>query len=211
MRGYFFAAFFLIAGCTHDTAQETTRTLTSAKGDVLALEAWPEIKKQAVSLCLVTQPKNASRLCDFQLHFETSAAAKPNAKSWIGENGQANVSVTQSLLDMLISADEIAFVLAHEVAHAIAAHHGRFGQRNFAGGFTLSRAGSHQIELQADAIGAVISHRAGFDPVKGAALLKRLAPSSSKSHPMTETRLALVARTAHVLDSGAEIEFDVFD
>mgnify|MGYP000217816990 FL=1 len=61
---------------------------------------------------------------------------------------------------------------------------------------------SKLFELQADALGAEIALRAGFDPLLGAAFFDRLPQphhGEASSHPDNRTRKALVAQTVQQL------------
>ena len=78
---------------------------------------------------------------------------------------------------------------ALEKAVATAAHHLLERQRPD---------GHWVFELEADALGAEIALRAGFDPVRGAAFFNRLPDPGDQflgTHPPTANRLAVVAKT----------------
>lgn len=107
------------------------------------------------------------------------------------------VLVTTGLMKQLQSEDELAFVLAHEVAHVLRQHHYRVVQRQRlaeaaaktlqattgeAPDAALSQA-SAQIyargldkssEFEADRIGAELMTRAGYDPAAAVGVLERL-------------------------------------
>jgi predicted Zn-dependent protease len=89
-----------------------------------------------------------------------------------------HVFLTTGLLSRLQNDDELAFIIAHEMAHNIL-HHAtimRGGEVRHGLGHTLGRSGQivRETEREADALGSDLMIDAGFDPVRGAAILKRL-------------------------------------
>lgn len=92
-----------------------------------------------------------------------------------------HVFLTTGLLSRLQNDDELAFIIAHEMAHNIL-HHAtimRSGDVNHGLGRTLGRSGRivRETEREADALGAELMTDAGLDPVRGAAILERLGGS----------------------------------
>jgi len=115
--------------------------------------------------------------------------------------------------------DEIAFVTGHEAAHHIARHLAKqqqsaiggailggiiaasvgldvdTGQR--VGGTVGARAYSKENELEADALGTVISKRAGYNPVRGAQFFTRIPDPGNRflgTHPPNAQRIETVRR-----------------
>lgn len=89
-----------------------------------------------------------------------------------------HVFLTTGLLSRLRNDDELAFIIAHEMAHNIL-HHAtimRAGAVKQGLGRTLGRSGRivRETEREADAFGGELMIDAGFDPVRGVALLDRL-------------------------------------
>ncbi|MGU3392442.1 M48 family metalloprotease [Sphingomonas sp. M1A8_2b] len=99
-----------------------------------------------------------------------------------------HVFTTTGLLSAVRNDDELAFIIAHEMAHNIL-HHAivmrggdvrpgdvRPGDVRQGIGRTLGRSGRvvRQIEREADALGGTLMLDAGFDPVRGAAILGHL-------------------------------------
>ncbi len=89
-----------------------------------------------------------------------------------------HVFLTTGLLSRLQNDDELAFIIAHEMAHNIL-HHAtimRVADVKHGLGHTLGRSGRivRETEREADALGGDMMIDAGFDPVRGAAILKRL-------------------------------------
>jgi hypothetical protein len=89
-----------------------------------------------------------------------------------------HVFLTTGLLSRLQNDDELAFIIAHEMAHNIL-HHAtimRGGDVKHGLGRMLGQSGRivRETERGADALGGELMINAGFDPVRGAAILKRL-------------------------------------
>lgn len=71
-----------------------------------------------------------------------------------------------------------------------------------AGAFVGARTYSKENELQADALGTVISHAAGYDPVRGALFFSRLPDPGDQflgSHPPNAARIDVVRQVAATL------------
>lgn len=103
----------------------------------------------------------------------------------LARSGQRNayadgrhVFLTTGLLAKIHDDDELAFVIAHEMAHNILRHAAvmRSNSVKHGLGHTLGNSGRivRQAERDADALAGVLMIDAGFDPVGGAAVLTRL-------------------------------------
>ena len=103
----------------------------------------------------------------------------------LARSGQRNayadgrhVFLTSGLLAKIHDDDELAFVIAHEMAHNILRHATvmRSNSVKHGLGHTLGNSGRivRQAERDADALAGVLMIDAGFDPVRGAAVLTRL-------------------------------------
>lgn len=89
-----------------------------------------------------------------------------------------HVFTTTGLLSAVRNDDELAFIIAHEMAHNIL-HHAivmRGDDVSHGIGRMIGRSSRvvRQTEREADALGATLMLDAGFDPVRGAAILGRL-------------------------------------
>lgn len=162
--------------------------------------------------------------CDLQIVVDDRPGQPPNAFQTLDRNGRPVVGFTVALIADARNQDELAFVMGHEAAHHIAEHIPQ-GQRRAlegavvgtligaalglegAGLETAQRAGatigvrrySKEFELQADALGTVIAHRAGYDPVRGAEFFNRIPDPGDRflgTHPPNADRIATVRRTA---------------
>ena len=162
--------------------------------------------------------------CDFRIVIDDRPGQPPNAFQTLDRAGRPVIGLTLPLIAGARNVDEIAFVLGHEAAHHILGHIPQQRDSAAAGailagvlatlngaddaavraaqdvGATLgARRYSQAFELQADALGTEIAHRAGFDPVRGAAFFNRLADPGNRflgTHPPNAQRQATVRRVA---------------
>ena len=162
--------------------------------------------------------------CDFRIVIDQRANLPPNAFQTLDNRGRPIIGFTASLIADARNADELAFVMGHEAAHHIEGHipqtqqsavegallgtvvatvlgadpatvdtaqrvGGTVGARRFAKGF----------ELEADALGTVITHRAGYNPVRGAQYFSRIPDPGNQflgTHPPNADRIRTVRRVA---------------
>ncbi|MFK7836640.1 MAG: M48 family metallopeptidase [Sulfitobacter sp.] len=162
--------------------------------------------------------------CDFNIVVDDRPGQPANAFQTLDKQGRPVVAFTLALIADARNEDELAFVLGHETAHHIAGHIGRQQQNAvagaviFAGLATLSGGGadavrtaqrigaqvgarsySKEFELEADALGTVITKRAGYDPLRGAVFFTRIPDPGDKflgTHPPNASRIDVVRRTA---------------
>jgi len=162
--------------------------------------------------------------CDFLIGLDTRPGLPANAFQTVDGNGRPILVFTRALLSDLQNPDELAFVMSHEAAHHIAGHIPRQQRNAMRGAIMLgglaslsggdramieaaadlgakigARQYSKEFELEADAIGTVIAHAAGFDPVRGAAFFRRLPDPGDRvlgTHPPNAQRVDLVRRVA---------------
>ena len=165
--------------------------------------------------------------CDFLIQIDPDASAPVNAFQTVNDAGRPLIIFTQALIADARNADEIAFVIGHEAAHHIAQHLPQLQQNASigavlggliagaagadgalaqdivrAGAFVGSRTYSKEHELEADSLGTVITHEAGFDPVRGAAFFNRIPDPGNQflgSHPPNAQRIATVQQVASQL------------
>lgn len=179
------------------------------------------VEPVAESLC---RQRSQGINCDFLIRVDPNRNAPPNAFQSLDRAGRPVITFTQALINDARNVDEIAFVVGHESAHHIEQHIAR--QRQSAatgalvGGLIASVAGangatvneisrisagvgarrfSKDHELEADALGTVITKRAGFDPVRGAAFFTRIPDPGDRflgTHPPNSARIDIVRRTA---------------
>ncbi len=162
--------------------------------------------------------------CDFNIVVDDRPNQPANAYQTVDRAGRPVIAFTLGLISDARNADELAFVMGHEAAHHIAGHIDRQQQNAvagaviFAGLATLSggnasavqsaqrlgaqvgaRSYSKNFELEADALGTIITARAGYDPLRGAEFFARIPDPGDKflgTHPPNASRLDTVRRTA---------------
>ncbi|UZD89826.1 M48 family metalloprotease [Cognatishimia activa] len=162
--------------------------------------------------------------CDFKIVLDTDPRQPSNAYQSLDRNNRPVLTFTTALLKEMQNDHELAFVLGHEAAHHIAGHLGEMRQTatlgavvggglavllgggqsavdlgTNLGGTVGARAYSKEHELEADALGARITHNAGYDPVLGAAFFDRIPDPGDRflgSHPPNAERKATVRRAA---------------
>ena len=159
--------------------------------------------------------------CDFKIIVHPDASRPPNAYQTLDKSGRPVIGFTQKLIANMQNRDEIAFVLGHESAHHIRGHIPKTQQNALAGAFigTIIAAGlgvdakpaqdvgasigarrfSKGFELEADELGTIITHRAGYDPLRGSLYFQRIPDPGDKflgTHPPNAERQAIVQRTA---------------
>jgi predicted Zn-dependent protease len=134
---------------------------------------------------------------DLPWQFRILNAREVNAISLPG----GFIYVTREMLAFMRSDDELAFVLAHEVAHVDRRHHVQLLERHFffaiaisllfGGdvtatqvanfvGFLLHRGFSRSAEFEADRVGVRLAHRAGFRADAGIAFMERLRAAEGR-------------------------------
>ena len=161
--------------------------------------------------------------CDFNIVVDDRPGQPANAFQTLDENGRPIVAFTLALIGDARNEDELAFVLGHEAAHHIAGHIERQQQNAmagaviFAGLATLSggdanavrtaqelgaevgaRRYSKDFELEADALGTIITARAGYDPLRGAEFFTCIPDPGDRflgTHPPNNARIDIVRRT----------------
>lgn len=162
--------------------------------------------------------------CDFRIMVDDRPNQPANAFQTLDENQRPILVFTLSLLDEARNADEIAFVMGHEAAHHVLGHISRQKQNAAAGAVIFgglaqitggnttaiesaqrigaqvgARSYSKEFELEADALGTVITARAGYNPVRGAEFFNRIPDPGDRflgTHPPNAQRIETVRRTA---------------
>jgi len=162
--------------------------------------------------------------CNFNIVVDDRPDQPANAFQTLDRNGRPIVAFTLALIEDARNEDELAFVLGHEAAHHIAGHIARQQQNAvagaviFAGLATLSggnadavksaerlgaqvgaRTYSKDFELEADALGTIITARSGFDPLRGAEFFTRIPDPGDRflgTHPPNAARIDIVRQTA---------------
>ena len=162
--------------------------------------------------------------CDFRIVVDDRPRQPPNAYQTLDENGRPIIAFTVALIDDARNANELAFVMGHEAAHHVAGHIGRQRENAEAGAVIFgglaaltggdanavdaaiqigqqvgARSYSKEFELEADALGTIITARAGYNPLVGAQFFNRIPDPGDRflgSHPPNAQRLETVRRTS---------------
>lgn len=162
--------------------------------------------------------------CDFQLFVDDRPGVPANAFYSRNDAGRPIIVFTVPLIALAQNVHQLAFVLGHEAAHHISDHLTRQaanttrGAQVFGGiaaalggdvaaiqtasrlGATVgARSYSKEFELEADALGTVLTAQAGFDPILGAEFFNRIPDPGDRflgTHPPNAERIAIVRQTA---------------
>ncbi|MBC6408196.1 MAG: M48 family metalloprotease [Rhodobacteraceae bacterium] len=166
--------------------------------------------------------------CDFAIYVDRDPHAPANAFQSLSDSGRPEITFTIALIADIQNADELAFVMSHEAAHHIQGHLQRQSQNAAAGAeifaglatirgvspadveaatelgaFVGARSYSKEFELEADAMGTVITYRAGFDPLRGAQYFARLPDPGNQflgTHPSNSQRFQVVQQTVQRIE-----------
>lgn len=159
--------------------------------------------------------------CDFMIRVDGNTKQPPNAYQTIDrKSGRPLIVFNKALIGEARNQHEVAFVLGHEAAHHIRGHIARQQKSAIAGallgsviaaaagandvginaaqdlgGTVGGRAFSKDMEIEADKLGAVIAHRAGYNPRKGAQFFFRIPDPGDRflgTHPPNAKRRAAV-------------------
>ena len=163
------------------------------------------------------------RRCDFMIVVDDRPGQGANAFQMVAPDGRPVLGFTLGLIADARNTDEIAFVMGHEASHHILGHIARSeasaregaelaGLLVAVGGgdaaavrraqATGARVGARRFsktfELQADALGAEITEKAGFSAIRGAEFFDRIPDPGDRflgTHPPNKDRIAAVRRT----------------
>ncbi len=162
--------------------------------------------------------------CNFLIVVDDRPGQPANAFQTLDRSGRPVIGFTVALLEDMRNADELAFVMAHEAAHHIEGHIPR-QQQNAAAGAVIfaglasltgadigairsaqelgasvgARSYSKDFELEADALGTLLTARSGFDPLRGVEFFARVPDPGDRflgTHPPNADRIAIVRRMA---------------
>jgi Zn-dependent protease with chaperone function len=161
--------------------------------------------------------------CDFLIRVDPNPRAAPNAYQSLDRSGRPVITFTRSMLRQIRNRDELAFVRSHEAAHHIRGHLARqqrnavagaivlgglasltggsagdISQAQDLGGFLGARSYSKDFELEADQLGTIITHKAGYRPSVGVLFFNRLPDPGDRflgTHPANHDRVAVVQQT----------------
>ncbi|QCO56335.1 peptidase M48 [Pseudorhodobacter turbinis] len=220
----------LLAGCVVPSQpvslppQTTAQTEPSARAKQNFLMAVNAMEPVAEQYCrALTQYQN----CDFQIAIDDRPSQSPNAFQTLDTQGRPVLAFNLALIANAENVDELAFVMGHEAAHHIMGHIPQQQQSASQGamlaGLLIAVSGGDEaailkaqqfgasvgarrfskgFELEADALGAELTERAGFDALRGAAYFDRLPDPGDQflgSHPPNSARRATVQKVVNGL------------
>lgn len=161
--------------------------------------------------------------CDFLIRIDPNPKAPANAYQSLTRSGRPVITFTRAMLADLSNQDELAFVMSHEAAHHIRGHLARQEQNAISGAIIFaglatvaggsasdiaeaqdfgallgSRSYSKDFELEADQLGTIITHQAGYRPSVGVRFFSRLPDPGDKflgTHPANHDRVQVVQQT----------------
>lgn len=120
------------------------------------------------------------------------------------------LSVTTAMLDYVRSDDELALVIAHEMAHNALGHRVALAERGVVpgnGGHSRrEEAEVLAVERIADRFGYFLMARAGYDPGVAAGFWQRLHEGPARSRKAPGTHPSAADRVAHAVSTAAEIK-----
>ncbi|PCJ08249.1 MAG: peptidase M48 [Rhodobacteraceae bacterium] len=200
--------------------QHQVRGLTGADASAAFAAVTRMVEPVAEREC---QARTHGLNCDFLIRIDPNPKAPANAYQSLSSSGRPVITFTRAMLADLANQDELAFVMSHEVAHHIRGHLQRqqqyalSGAIIFAGLATVagasasdiaeaqdlgalvgSRSYSKEFELEADQLGTLITHQAGFRPSAGVLFFARLPDPGDKflgTHPANHDRVKVVQQT----------------
>lgn len=209
----------------HQTRAADPSDAYQAQSATVGLDGFAQVV-QAVQPVAVQECRRRTRgvNCDFLVVVDPNRRAPANAFQSVDEQGRPVLTFTYSLIASVRNPDELAFILGHEAAHHIAGHlarqeqHAAAGAAVFAGLATLTGGGaadvanaqllgaavgartySKEFELEADELGTIITHRAGYNPLIGAEFFAMIPDPGDRflgTHPPNAERLDVVRRTS---------------
>jgi len=195
----------------------------AASQHALAPDKHPQVKRlRAIAARIIPYAtKFNPRASQWKWEVNLVGSKQINAFCMLG----GKIAVYTGLLDTLkLTDDEVAVVMAHEIAHALREHarermakseltnigvsllgqnigNGRFNGLFQAGGSLLTLKFSRGDETDADIVGLELSSRAGYDPHAGITLWRKMSASNSgaplqwlSTHPSGKNREKEVQR-----------------
>lgn len=203
------------------TDPETLAVPQAARNFITAVDAVEPVAEQ------ICRARTRGINCDFLIAIDDRPGQDPNAFQSLDDYGRPILAFNLALIANARNVDELAFVIGHEAAHHISGHIPQQQQSASQGallaGILVAAGGGDEatiqeaqkigatvgarrfskgFELEADALGAEITERAGFDALRGAAFFDRLPDPGNKflgTHPPNAARRATVAEAVATL------------
>lgn len=189
-------------------AQKSAASYNAVSSVMAALEALPEQKPAVLSiergdqrLEVIVTPQN---VCRSRVELAPGNAINANANGLVAQ-------ISGRLVDWVESDDELALVIAHEMAHNLLGHPKKLNEKSMLSGLatSLGLAGKaqRQMELDADRMGIIMAAHAGYNYRIAPDFWARLyanAPLASflaTTHPTTPTRRKNAQRVVDELNA----------
>jgi len=175
--------------------QKGAASYDAVSAAMAALEALPEqgaavlsIERGGQRLEVSVTPQN---VCRSRVELAPGNAINANANGLVAQ-------ISGRLVDWVQSEDELALVIAHEMAHNLLDHPKRLSEKSALSGLAtslgLSGRAQRQMELDADRVGIIMAAGAGYNYKIAPDFWARLNSNSplasflATSHPTTRTR-----------------------
>lgn len=182
-----------LAGKSGD--QKSAASYDAVEAAMAALEALPErsaailsIEREGQKLEVSVTPQN---VCRSRVELAPGNAINANANGLVAQ-------ISGRLVDWVESDDELALVIAHEMAHNLLDHPKKLSEKSALSGLAtslgLSGKAQRQMELDADRMGIIMAASAGYNYKIAPDFWARLNSNSplasflATSHPTTPTR-----------------------
>ncbi len=205
-----------VAGCGLGVTGPAATTPVQATG-LPAFESFDGVvARMAPVVQDICRKQGIARNCKIRLYVAPTPDGEANAFQSVDGLGRPFVLVTPELLEEAQNPHEVALVLGHEAAHHILGHLARqqedavFGAAVLGeaaeeegasekeikaaqrlGAFIGARSFSRAYELEADALGALITRAAGYDPLIGKGFFERIPDPGNhafNTHPSNAQR-----------------------
>ncbi|MBR9844506.1 MAG: M48 family metalloprotease [Rhodobacteraceae bacterium] len=215
----------LLGACVSPTQQEVSKAApvyNVSRAEARLASVKRRVEPVAERHCRRSTPQGTN--CDFRISVDPKADARANAYQSVDGGGWPQIVFAAALIAGAKNEDELAFVMSHEAAHHIAGHLGR-KRRDAATGAMIvgvlaslagasadtldsaidigaqigARSYSKDYEIEADRMGTIIAHEAGYDPVRGAEYFRRIPDPGNAflgTHPPNALRIDVVRETA---------------
>jgi len=196
-----------------DLASTSKKQITAASYDAVsaamaALEALPEQKAAILSIERGGQRLDVSvtpqNVCRSRVELAPGNAINANANGLVAQ-------ISGRLVNWIESDDELALVIAHEMAHNLMGHPKKLSEKSSLSGLAtslgLSGRAQRQMELEADQMGIIMAASAGYNYKVAPDFWGRLnsnAPLASilaTSHPTTRARRENAQRVVDALNA----------
>lgn len=216
----------MLAGCLSTTGtpgQQSSAPSYSSKPNRSDLQMFAQVVRTVEPVAeQVCRNRTRGANCDYEIVLDETPGQPPNAFQTIDKEGRPILAFNLALIASVRNADELAFVVGHEASHHIAGHLDRQLRVATAGAMLAggladligagagavetatnlgaavgARVYSKDFELEADALGTVITKRAGYDPVRGAEFFTQIADPGDQflgTHPPNAERMETVRR-----------------